>query len=107
MKRPFFSVCLPVFNGEKFIKRAVESVESQLFNDWELIIYNNGSKDKTADILRAFENNDKIKILDEETQQSTAIPAWHKVMAMAKGEFILMLGFDDWFETGEQPHIFF
>ncbi len=98
MKRPFFSVCLPVFNGEKFIKRAVESVESQLFNDWELIIYNNGSKDKTADILRAFENNDKIKILDEETQQSTAIPAWHKVMAMAKGEFILMLGFDDWFE---------
>ena len=97
MKKPYFSICLPVYNGERFIKRSVDSVISQSFKDWELIIYNNGSNDKTANILGAFQGNDKIKIINEEIQQSSAIPAWHKVMTMAKGEFILMLGFDDWF----------
>ena len=47
-----FSVIMPVYNGEKFIEDAVNSVCAQTYDNWELIIVNDGSKDNTADVLK-------------------------------------------------------
>lgn len=97
MPLPFFSICLPVYNGEKYIEKAIRSVLEQTFQDWELIVYNNGSTDGTSEVIRGVQDN-RIRIIEERESVSNAIPAWHKAMSMARGKYVLMLGHDDWFK---------
>lgn len=92
-----YSICLPVFNGEKYIEKAINSVIEQEYQNWELIVYDNGSSDDTFKIISKFEDH-RIKIVRESKKVSEAIPAWHKAMNMASGDFTLMLGHDDWFK---------
>lgn len=94
---PFFSICLPVYNGAEYIGTAIQSVLDQTFQDWELVIYNNGSTDKTSEIIHEFADK-RIRVIEEEVNRSRAIPAWHKAMSMGQGEYLLMLGHDDWFK---------
>lgn len=95
---PFFSICLPVYNGADYIGKAIQSVLDQTFQDWELVIYNNGSTDSTSEVILWFKDS-RIRIIEETERSSKAIPAWHKTMTMGKGEYLLMLGHDDWFKT--------
>jgi GT2 family glycosyltransferase len=53
---PLISVIIPVFNGEKTLKRTVESILNQTFSDFELIVINDGSQDKTLEILATFQD---------------------------------------------------
>ena len=46
------SVIIPVYNVEKYLQKCLESIVNQTFCDWELIAVNDGSSDKSADILR-------------------------------------------------------
>ena len=63
-KIPKVSIGLPVYNGEEFIVKKIESILSQTFKDFELIISDNNSTDKTAEICKKFELIDKrIKFL--------------------------------------------
>ena len=94
---PFFSICIPTFNGSRYIAKAISSVLSQTYDNFELIIYNNGSNDETSDIINSF-HDERILIFEEEKCISKAIPAWSKCMSLATGKYILMLGDDDWFE---------
>ena len=48
------TVAVPVYNAEKFIESAIESVLSQTFKDWELLIINDGSFDNTSEIIQGF-----------------------------------------------------
>ena len=48
----FFSIVVPVYNVEKYLKECVDSILSQTFKDFELILVNDGSKDKTFDNLK-------------------------------------------------------
>src|SRR4030042_490431 len=61
------SVFLPVYNGSKTVKRAVESILSQTFKDFEFLIINDGSKDDTPEILDSFDDN-RIRILHQENR---------------------------------------
>jgi|GEM_PF-3463882 len=97
MSAPFFSICLPVYNGDKYIGKAIQSVIDQTFTGWELVIYNNGSSDGTGEVIRELQD-ERIRIIEETERISKAIPAWHKAMSMARGTYILMLGHDDWFK---------
>ena len=45
---PFVSVIMPVFNGEKYVAEAIESIQSQTFTDFEFIIVDDGSQDRSA-----------------------------------------------------------
>ena len=51
---PILSIILPVYNGEAFIKRTIQSVIDQELQDWELIIINDGSKDQSETIISDF-----------------------------------------------------
>ena len=55
------SVCMATYNGEKYIKEQVDSILAQLGPDDEIIVSDDGSKDKTIDILLSY-NDDRIKI---------------------------------------------
>lgn len=48
------SVIVPVYNGEKYITRCLESICQQKFEDFEIILINDGSTDKTDEVIRAF-----------------------------------------------------
>ena len=52
---PTISVLMPVYNTQRYVRRAVESVLAQIFNDFEFLALDDGSTDKSLSILREFE----------------------------------------------------
>lgn len=91
---PRISIFTPTYNAEKFLASTIESVLRQTFKDWELIIMDGGSKDKTLEIARGFAKNDpRIKIYSEKDEG-----AWHaicKCAAVATGDFICFMPASD------------
>jgi glycosyltransferase involved in cell wall biosynthesis len=51
---PKVSVLMPVYNGEKYVKQAIDSVLSQTYSDFELIVVDDGSTDNSAEIIKTF-----------------------------------------------------
>ena len=52
---PYFSIIIPTFNRANFLSKAIESVISQTFENWELIIVDDGSTDKTKEIILSYQ----------------------------------------------------
>ena len=88
------SVILPVYNSQKFIKKAIESVLDQTFSDFELIIVNDGSTDSTLDIIRDFKDK-RIRLLNQSNQGPGA--ARNNALEMADGDYVMFLDSDDWY----------
>ena len=67
---PRVSIVLPTYNGEKFINESINSIIAQSFTDWELIIVNDCSTDKTPEIIAKFAKQDsRIKIITNKTNK--------------------------------------
>ena len=92
MSSVFFSVIIPVFNRERTIQKAIDSVIEQSFTNFELIIINDGSTDSTKDILEKLPNN--IKIIHQENHGVSH--ARNRGIESAQGEFIAFLDSDDY-----------
>lgn len=88
------SVVLPVFNGKRYIKKAVESVLNQSLTDFELIVVNDGSTDNTLDILNSFKD-ERLKVLSQTNNGPGA--ARNRGLEIARGEYVMFLDSDDWF----------
>src|SRR4051812_40201078 len=54
MQRPYVTIGMPVFNGARFLERAIDTTLSQDFTDFELVISDNASTDATEDICRSY-----------------------------------------------------
>ena len=92
-----FSVVIPVYNGERFIDNAIESVFSQSISDWELIIVNDGSKDNTINVLEKYRDNEKITIISKINEGVSV--ARNTGVKACKGEYIAFLDADDIWHT--------
>lgn len=88
------SVILPVFNGEIYIKSAIESVLSQSFTDWQLIVVNDGSTDATSDCIASF-SDDRITVINQPNRGPGA--ARNSALKVAQGDYVMFLDSDDWF----------
>lgn len=94
---PFFSIVLPVFNSEKTIKRAIESVLKQKYKNYELLIINDGSTDNSEFIIKKYEIIDKrVKLIS--IKNSGVSKARNIGLKSAKGRFILFLDSDDFYD---------
>ena len=94
---PFFSIIIPAYNVEKYIARAIKSVLSQSFQDYEIIIVNDGSVDKTSVIIDGYaKENKKIKIINHLKNESLHIVRMDGV-AESNGKYIMFLDSDDYF----------
>jgi teichuronic acid biosynthesis glycosyltransferase TuaG len=93
---PKISIIIPCYNSELFIDRAIKSVLSQTFSDWELLLIDDHSKDNTKKIIESYTQNDKrIKIL--QTKENSGGPALPKNIGVenARGKYIAFLDHDD------------
>ena len=94
---PEISIILPAFNAQDTLVHAVESVRAQLFQDWELLLVNDGSTDGTAALCDGFAAEDpRIRVLHKENEGVSC--ARNDGIAAAQGEWIAFLDADDWYE---------
>lgn len=93
------SVYMPVYNGEKYIRKSIESVLNQTYQDFELILIDDGSKDGSADICNEYRQSypDKIVFLKNEKNIGTA-ETLNRGMKTAKGDYIISIADDDWID---------
>ena len=92
MKNPLVSVIIPLYNAEKYISETINSVISQSYNNWEIIIVNDGSTDNSLCIAQSFES-EKIKIIS--VNNGGASRARNIGFENSNGEFIQYLDSDD------------
>jgi len=93
---PEISVILPVFNSEEFVRKSIESVLAQTFEDFELIIVNDGSTDSSKDIIDSFKD-DRIRLINQSNQGPGA--ARNNALKIAQGRYVMYLDSDDWFTS--------
>lgn len=92
---PKISIIVPVYNAEKYIDRCLQSIIHQSFTDWELIIVNDGSTDKSSEICEYFAKQDKrIKVFHKKNEGVSHTRQFG--LNVTKGEFIIQMDADDW-----------
>ena len=95
---PLVTIIMNVHNGEKFIQEAIKSIFRQTYSNWELIIWDNKSFDKTNLIVQKY-NDKRIKYF-KSTNFDTLYAARNKAISFSQGELITFLDVDDlWIEN--------
>ncbi len=89
---PKISVILPVYNGEKYLKEAIESVLVQTFTDFELIVIDDGSIDGSAEIVKGYADP---RIIYIQKEHSGIIATLNRGLKESKGELIARFDCDD------------
>ena len=94
-KKPTLSIIVPVYNVECFLKRCIESILNQDFDDFELILVNDGSPDNSGKICEQYSKSDKrIKYIYKKNGGLGS--ARNYGLSIAKGEYIGFVDSDDW-----------
>ncbi|MFW6389939.1 MAG: glycosyltransferase family 2 protein [Halanaerobiales bacterium] len=95
MSNPFVSIITPVYNSERYISETIESVLGQTYINWELIIVDDNSKDKSVDKINNYiGDKNKIKLIELNKNMGSAI-ARNKGIKLASGKYIAFLDSDD------------
>lgn len=89
---PKYSIIIPVYNVEKYIKKCLDSVFNQTYKDYEVIVVNDGTKDNSMDIVKDYD----VIVINQKNQGLSA--ARNNGLKKAKGEYILFLDSDDYIE---------
>lgn len=92
---PVVSVIMPAYNAEKYIKEAIQSVRAQSRTDWELIVVDDGSCDRTPEIVREFAVQDsRIKQIVNEKNVGVA-ESRNRALSVCRGQYVAFLDSDD------------
>lgn len=95
MKKPLFSVLIPVFKIEKYIEECVLSITNQSFSDFEIILIDDGSPDSCPEICERLKKNDsRIKVLHKKNEG--VAKARRDGAEIAEGEYVICIDGDDW-----------
>ena len=94
---PKISVIVPIYNAEKFIDRCMKSIYEQTFTDYEIILVNDGSVDRSDELCRKYqEHDDRITYIKKENEGAGS--ARNRGIEAARGEYLAFPDVDDWFE---------
>lgn len=95
MNEPLVSIITPVYNAEQFLSETIESVKNQTYQNWEMILVDDCSKDNSADIIKEFQNtDDRIKYIRLEKNSGASVSR-NTGITNAKGRFIAFVDSDD------------
>lgn len=94
---PLVSIVIPVYNGMPFIVHTIESVRFQTYDNWELLICDNDSTDRTIDLVKQYldeKPDQRIRVISHQEHLSMA-RNWNRSLTYAQGELIKLLPSDD------------
>ena len=93
-KSPLISVILPVYNAEKYLAEAIDSILNQTFTDFEFIIINDGSTDNSLSILQSYQTQDsRIRLFSRENKG--IVMTMNEGIDLARGEWLARMDADD------------
>lgn len=104
MKNPLVSIIVPVYNAEKYLPRCIKSILDQTYANIEILLINDGSKDKSSRICKDYAGSDaRVKVIHKENggvslARNTGIDA-------SCGDFIVFVDSDDWIEKTAIEHM--
>lgn len=90
---PTISVIVPVYNVEKYVEKCLSSILEQTFKDFEVIVVNDGSTDKSLDKIKVFKD-DRLVLIDQKNQGLSG--ARNSALKIAKGKYVTFIDSDDW-----------
>ena len=94
---PEISIIIPNYNTEKYLSRCLDSLINQTFKDIEIIVIDDGSKDKSVDVVQKYAKQDKrIKLIQQ--QNSGPAKARNQGLENATGKYLMFCDSDDWYE---------
>lgn len=93
-RKEIVSIVMAVYNGEKYLKEAIESVLQQSFSDFELIIINDGSTDSSEEIINNYLYDERIVYIKNE-ENLGLVSSLNRGIAISKGEYIARMDCDD------------
>ena len=91
--QPTVSVLMPVYNAEKYLSKSIESILNQTFEDFEFLIFNDGSVDKTKEIIESYSDN-RIRFFDN-TENKGYLVHLNTGIEEARGKYIARIDADD------------
>jgi len=94
--QPLVSILMNCYNGEKYLREALESVVAQTYQNWELIFWDNQSTDRSAEILKSYEEP-RFRYFYA-PRHTILYEARNYALEQAQGEFIAFLDVDDWWK---------
>lgn len=98
MKQPIVSVIMPVYNGETYLRQCLDSVVNQTLKEIEIICVDDGSSDRSVEILKEYaEKDERVMVLQQENAGAGA--ARNNGLSKASGKYLSFLDSDDFFET--------
>ncbi|MCK9292874.1 MAG: glycosyltransferase family A protein [archaeon] len=92
--KPKVSILICTYNCEKYIENTLKSIFDQTYKNWELLILDNNSQDKTKEILKKYTKNKKIKVIFSK-KNIGAYPGLNLLLKKAKGKYIAIQDHDD------------
>ena len=94
---PTISVIIPVYNAENYVGRCIESVQAQTYNNWQMILVDDGSKDKSLEICQKYADVDnRISVIHQENAGPGI--ARNTGIAKASGNYVVFIDSDDYIE---------
>lgn len=99
IRKPYFTIVMPAYGVEKYIDRAILSVQKQTFQNWEIIVVDDCSKDKSGEIARKYMAEDsRIQVIRHEINQGVSA-ARNTGTKAASGEYIWYMDPDDYVDA--------
>lgn len=93
--KPLVSICIPTYNGEKYLKECLDTILSQSYTNIEIIMIDDCSKDKTCEIIEEYKTKDSRITLFRNEVNLGLVGNWNKSLTLAKGEWIKFVFQDD------------
>ena len=95
------SAIIPNYNHEEFLKQRIESVLAQTYQDFEIILLDDASTDKSNKIINQYVQYPKVKhMVFNKKNSGAAFRQWENGMGLASGQYLWMAESDDWADPG-------
>lgn len=92
---PFVTLIIPIYNAERYLRRSLDSVAAQTFQDMEVLLLNDGSKDGSLRVCREYEEKDaRFRVIDKEN--SGVSDTRNLGIYLARGKYLQFMDSDDW-----------
>ena len=95
-KKPYFSIIVCSYNYGHYLSQTIDSVLNSTFKSYELIVVNDGSTDKTSEVLKKYKDHPQITIIEHDNMGLSL--SRNKAMKIAKGKYFWFVDADDWID---------